>query len=162
PEQSLRRDIRASAPNQSSRFWPPIALALCIIAIFAVYWPAMHGGRLVDDNINITPPELRSASGLYRIWFDPSSTAQYYPLLQSVFWLEHKTWGDALLGYHLINVIWHSIASLLVYLVLSRLDLPGALLSAAIFAVHPVMVESVAWMSEQKNTLSTIFYLCAM
>ena len=91
-----------------------------------------------------------------------TATQQYYPLLHSIFWLEHKLWGDSTLGYHLVNLLWHLSAVSLFYLILVRLKIPGALLAAAIFAVHPVMVESVAWISEQKNTLSAVFYLSAM
>lgn len=122
----------------------------------------MHGGLVWDDDDNITRSELQSASGLYRIWFDPTATAQYYPLVHTVFWLEHKLWGNAYLGYHLVNVLWHTLAVGLLYLILTRLKIPGALLATAIFAVHPVMVESVAWMTEQKNTLSAVFYLGAL
>ena len=67
-----------------------------------------------------------------------------------------------MLGYHLINVLWHGIATVLVFANVRKLNIPGALLAAAIFALHPVMVESVAWVTEQKNTLSTVFYLGAM
>ena len=104
----------------------------------------------------------KCSGGLSRIWFELGATQQYYPLLHTAFWIEHKLWGDSLWGYHVINVLWHSIAVLLVYFVLQRLKVPGALLAVAIFALHPVMVESVAWISEQKNTLSAVFYLAAM
>ena len=104
-------------------------------------------------------PNSGPRTGLYRILFEVGTTQQYYPLLHSVFWFEHTLWGDAVLGYHLINLVWHSIAVVLVYAILKRLRIPGALLAAAIFAIHPVMVESVAWISEQKNTLSAVLYL---
>ncbi len=89
------------------------------------------------------------------------ATQQYYPLLHSAFWVEHKLWGDATLGYHLVNILLHAAAAVLVALILRRLAIPGAYLAAAIFALHPVQVESVAWITEQKNTLSAVFYLAA-
>ena len=75
-----------------------------VVAVFLVYQPAWHGGLLWDDDVHITRPELRSWHGLYRIWFDVGATHQYYPLLHSAFWVEHKLWGDATLGYHLVNI----------------------------------------------------------
>jgi tetratricopeptide (TPR) repeat protein len=136
-----------------------------LAAIVAIYWPARHGGLVWDDDANVNRPELQSLHGLYRIWFDPVATAadaQYYPVVHTAFWLEHKLWGDRYEGFHFVNIFWHSLAVLLVYAIVKRLQIPGALLAAAIFAVHPVMVESVAWMTEQKNTLSTVLYLSAM
>src|SRR4030042_6688856 len=115
-----------------------------------------------DDDMHVTRPELRSWQGLYRIWFDLGATQQYYPLLHSAFWVEHKLWGDAPYGYHLFNLLIHATVACLVYLVLRKLAVPGAYLAAAIFALHPVHVESVAWITEQKNTLSAVFYLGAM
>jgi len=106
--------------------------------------------------------ELRTAHGLGRIWADPGSTQQYYPLLHSAFWLEHRLWGDAVLGYHLANVLLHVVAALLVVAVMRRLALPGAWWGGFLFALHPVCVESVAWISEQKNTLSAVFCLGAL
>ncbi len=138
-----------------------VGVLLLILIAFA-YYPALHGGMLWDDEAHVTKPELRSAVGLYRIWFDIGATQQYYPLLHSAFWVEHKLWSDSTLGYHLINVLQHAMAAWLVYLALVRLKIPGAWFAAAIFAVHPIEVESVAWISEQKNTLSAIFYLAAM
>jgi tetratricopeptide (TPR) repeat protein len=100
--------------------------------------------------------------GLYRIWFEPGATAQYYPLVHTSFWIEHKLWGYSFPGYHLLNVFWHSLSVVLVYRIVTKLKAPGALLAGAIFAVHPVMVESVGWMTEQKNTLSTVLYLSSV
>ena len=125
------------------------------------YLPALDGGLLWDDAAHITRPELRSLHGLWRIWSDLGATQQYYPLLHSAFWIEYKLWGDALLAYHLANLLLHAAAACLVMLIMRRLGLPGAWLAALIFALHPVCVESVAWIAEQKNTLSTVFYLSA-
>ena len=132
-----------------------------LVAVFLAYQPAWQGGFIWDDDAHVTRPELRSWQGLYRIWFDIGATQQYYPLLHSVFWVEHKLWGDATLGYHLVNILLHAAAALLVALILRRLAIPGAYLAAAIFALHPVQVESVAWITELKNTLSAVFYLAA-
>jgi protein O-mannosyl-transferase len=140
-------------------WWP---LALVLLATCLAYLPAMRGGFIWDDDAHVTRSELRSAHGLNRIWFDLGATQQYYPLLHSAFWLEQKLWGDDPLGYHVVNLLLHCCVVCLVYAVLRRLAIPGALLAAAIFAVHPVEVESVAWITEQKNTLSALFYLGAM
>jgi tetratricopeptide (TPR) repeat protein len=138
-----------------------LAAVLIVCCTLLAYLPALDGGLLWDDAAHITRPELRSLHGLWRIWSDLGATQQYYPLLHSAFWMEYKLWGDALLGYHLTNLLLHAAAACLVMLIMRRLGLPGAWLAALIFALHPVCVESVAWIAEQKNTLSTVFYLSA-
>jgi tetratricopeptide (TPR) repeat protein len=135
------------------------ALMLCA-AVFA-YLPALRGGLLWDDNMHVTRADLRSLHGLWRIWFDLGATQQYYPLLHSAFWLEHRLWGDAVLGYHLTNVVLHAVSASLVVMIVRRLSLPGAWLAGFVFVLHPVCVEAVAWISEQKSTLSGVFYLAA-
>ena len=130
-----------------------------IAAVFLVYQPAWQGGFIWDDSGHVTRPELRSWYGLFRIWFDLGATQQYYPLLHSAFWVQYWLWGDATLGYHLVNILLHAMAAVMVALILRRLEIPGAFLAAAIFALHPVHVESVAWITELKNTLSAVFYL---
>ena len=135
--------------------------ALLFLAVFAAYAPALRGGFLWDDDGHVTRPDLRSLHGLGRIWFEVGATQQYYPVLHSAFWIEHRLWGDAPVGYHLVNVLLHAAAACLFALVLRRLAVPGAWLAGAIFALHPVCVESVAWISEQKNTLSLVCYLLA-
>ena len=130
-----------------------------IAAVFLVYQPAWQGGFIWDDDCFVTRPELRSWYGLFRIWFDLKATEGYYPLLHSAFWVQSWLWGDATLGYHLTNILLHAMAAVMVALILRRLEIPGAYLAAAIFALHPVHVESVAWISELKNTISAIFYL---
>ncbi len=140
-----------------------ICLGILLFAATVVaYWPALHGGLVWDDDAHVTRPELQSLRGLKRIWFEFGATQQYYPLLHSAFWLEHHLWGDSTFGYHLLNVVLHVTAACLFALILSELSIHGAWVGAFIFALHPVCVESVAWISEQKNTLSAVFYLLAM
>ncbi len=124
--------------------------------------PALNGQFLWDDDAHVTRPELRSVAGLARIWFEPGATRQYYPLLHTAFWVQHHLWGDAVFGYHLVSVLLHATSAILLWLILRRLEVQGAWLAAAIFAVHPVQVESVAWISEQKNTLSLTFFLASL
>src|SRR5206468_1807493 len=119
------------------------------------YLPAVRGGFIWDDDAHVTRPDLRSLHGLARIWLDPHATQQYYPLLHSAFWLEHRLWADDVVYYHLLNVLLHAINACLLARIVRQLSIPGAWLAAFIFALHPVCVESVAWITEQKNTLST-------
>jgi len=137
------------------------AWALLCCATLAAYWPALQGALLWDDAAHITKPDLWSWHGLWRIWFELGATQQYYPLLHSAFWVEHRIWGDAVLAYHLTNVALHAACACLVVLIARRLSLPGAWLAGFVFAVHPVCVESVAWISEQKSALSGFFCLAS-
>ncbi|MGD1098005.1 MAG: tetratricopeptide repeat protein [Bryobacteraceae bacterium] len=138
-----------------------VGALLLILVTLVVYLPALHGGLIMDDTRHITQPELRSLHGLWRTWFVPGATSQYYPLLHSAFWVEYRMWGDSVFGYHLVNVLFHGISACVVVMIVRRLALPGAWLAGFIFAVHPVCVNSVAWIAEQKSTLSAVFYLAA-
>jgi tetratricopeptide (TPR) repeat protein len=148
--------VRKFVQERPWLLWPAI-----LAAALAAYWPALRGGFVWDDTSHVTAAALRSWSGLGRIWFDLGATQQYYPLLHSAFWIEHRLWGDGVLGYHLVNVFLHAGAACLVVLIVRRLALPGAWLAGLVFALHPVCVEAVAWISEQKSTLSAVFYLSA-
>src|ERR1700728_4695142 len=135
------------------------SFVLIFCASMAAYWPALQGAMLWDDSEHVTPPELQSLRGLWRIWSERGVTQQYYPLLHSAFWIEHQLWGDSVLGYHLTNILLHALSACLVVMIVRILRLPGARLAGVIFALHPVCVEAVAWISEQKSTLSAVFYL---
>jgi tetratricopeptide (TPR) repeat protein len=135
-------------------------LILAVVTILA-YQPAWHGGLLWDDDNCTTPRELRSLDGLRRIWFQPRATAQYYPLLYTSYWIQQRLWGDSPSGYHLVNFLLHIGCVVLVLRILRFLKIPGAELATIIFALHPVNVETVAWIAERKNTLSGIFALAA-
>jgi tetratricopeptide (TPR) repeat protein len=135
-------------------------LILAAVTILA-YQPSWHGGLLWDDDNCTTPRELRSLDGLGRIWFQPRATAQYYPLLYTSYWVQQRLWGDSTTGYHLVNLLLHIGCVVLVLKILRFLRVPGAELAAMIFALHPVNVETVAWIAERKNALSGIFALAA-
>ena len=130
------------------------AAALAVLAA-VVCIPSLGGGYILDDDVNITDNvTLRSWDGLPRIWTEFGSTQQYYPVTYSTWWLEYRLWQLAPMGYHAVTAAAHVLAVVLVWRLLVVLRVPGAWLAAAIFAVHPVCVESVAWVTELKNTLS--------
>ncbi len=121
-------------------------LALILTAVtFVAYHPAWHGKPIWDDEDHIASPMLRSADGLARIWTQPGAAKQYYPLVHSVFWVEYHLWGDSTTGYHLLNILLHIFSALLLVRILRYLKIPDevAWLAGAIFALHPVQVESV-------------------
>ena len=151
--------IAGFLPSGLRRDW--LLGILLVVATILAYLPAWHAGFVWDDDQYMTPPELRSLHGLVRIWTQFEATKQYYPLFHTVFWVEHKIFGGAPAGYHWLNILLHASSALLLAAVLRRLKIPGAWLAAALFALHPVEVESVAWISELKNTLSVMFYLGA-
>ena len=128
---------------------------------FLAYRPAWHGQPLWDDGAHMTRAGLQSFEGLGRIWLEPGATQQYYPLTHTAFWIEHRLWGSETLGYHLVNIALHLVIALLLLRVLQALGIKGAYLAAAVFALHPVHVESVAWITELKNTLSGAFFVGA-
>src|SRR5437667_3087494 len=135
---------------------------LAALTIFA-YYPAWHGGFLWDDDDYIINNKLLTApDGWQRIWFSLDSPSQYFPLTYSTFRIEHALWGLNPTGYHWVNLLLHVANALLVWAVLARLKVPGAWLAAAVFALHPVQVESVAWISERKNVLMAFFFLLTL
>ena len=139
---------------------------LGLLALVAVaYFPALSGGFVWDDVIFAEEPVIHRWSGLWNIWFSPAdikNEGHYWPLVYTSFWLEHKLWGLAPLGYHLVNVLLHLVNVVLVWRLARRLSLAGAWAIAALFAVHPLHVESVAWVIERKDLLSAMFYLGAV
>src|SRR4029077_8252630 len=138
------------------------ALGLAAVTIFA-YRPAWNGGFLWDDDVYITNNGLLTApDGLRRIWFSLDSPSQYFPLVYTTFRVEHAVWGLDPTGYHWVNLLLHVGNALLVWLVLVRLKVPGAWLAGAIFALHPVQVESVAWITERKNVVMVFFFLLTL
>lgn len=141
-----------------------VLLALALVAItVTAYWPAMQSGGFIWDDADyiVENKTLRDVHGLKDIWMSPHATPQYYPLVHTMYWVEYRMWRLNPTGYHVTNVLLHTLASFLLWRVLRRLEVPGAWLVGAFFAVHPVHVESVAWITERKNVLSGVFYLGA-
>ncbi len=127
---------------------------------FLAYLPALHNGFIWDDDAWLMKNRtLYGWRGLHELWFNPLALQQYYPITGTVFWIEYQLWRFVPFGYHAVNVFLHAWNAVLFALVLRKLRLPAPWFAAAIFAVHPVMVESVAWITEMKNTLSTAFFL---
>ena len=133
---------------------------LLLLLVIVAYLPALRGQFIWDDNFHVTEClPLRSLAGLGRIWFEPGATQQFYPLTWTSFWIDYHLWGLHPFMYHAENILLHGINAILVWRILRRLNVPGAWLGAALFALHPVGVESVAWISERKNTLSGLYSL---
>lgn len=136
---------------------------LLVAATLLAYQPAWHAGFIWDDDEYVTNNPLLSApDGLQRIWFSLDSPSQYFPLTYTVFRIERSLWGLNSTGFHWVNILLHAANALLVWRLLRRLSVPGAWLAAAIFALHPVQVESVAWVTELKNVLSLFLFLPAL
>jgi tetratricopeptide (TPR) repeat protein len=154
------RDAPAS-PGFAAPTW---ALGLLLVGLTLVtYAPALENGFVWDDDDYVTANQtLESARGLWEIWRRPGAVPQYYPLTFTTLWLDYRLWGLEPFGYHLGNVLLHALNAVLLWRVLAALAVPGAWLGAAVFAVHPVHVESVAWITERKNVLSGAFFLAAL
>jgi Flp pilus assembly protein TadD len=145
----------------SKRDWF-FCLILAVVTILA-YQHTWRGGFLWDDDAYIINNELLTApDGWQRIWFSLDSPSQYFPLTYSTFRVEHALWGLNTTGYHWVNLLLHVGNALLVWTVLARLRVPGSWLAALIFALHPVQVESVAWITERKNVLMAFFFLLTL
>lgn len=156
-----RRALGGAFERISKSFWA--RTALLVLLTIAAYLPAMHGGFIWDDDVYVTNnPLLTAPDGLRRIWFSFDSPSQYFPLVYTTFRIERALWGLNPLGYHLVNLVLHIANALFVWRLLVRLSIPGAWLAAGIFALHPVQVESVAWITERKNVLMGIFFLLTL
>ena len=141
------------------------ACCLVLLTILA-YLPALDAGFIIDDSLYVTDDvRMETVAGLGRIWTEVVGREyqhQYYPLTSTAFWVQYQVWGDQPFGYHLVNVLLHAVNAVLLWRLLRRLELPGAWLAGAVFAVHPVHVQSVAWVAELKNVLSALLFLWSM
>jgi tetratricopeptide (TPR) repeat protein len=150
----------AIAPSPfAAKTW--LFAAALIIAVFLAYQSAWQGGFIWDDDDHLLNNPVLKPGGLLQTWV-PGSYLNYWPLTFTVYRLEFEMWGLNPLGFHLVNIALHAVSALLVWRILEHLRMPGALLAAAIFALHPVNVESVAWITQLKNTLSLTLTLVSV
>jgi tetratricopeptide (TPR) repeat protein len=166
PKKSSRKHIpRHKAVNYVSlkpHFWAPAGAAILALAVFIAYFPSLNGGFIWDDEILLTQNRLINApGGMHRIWCT-TDPIDYWPLTNTTFWIEWRLWEMHSTGCHVTNLVLHIAASLLIWTILRKLSIPGAFLAALIFALHPVNVESVAWIAQRKNTLSMLFFLLSI
>ena len=148
--------------DESSRWRWVASVGMIVGAVLLVYLPALRAGFVWDDEQLITAnPLLRTFSGLIEIW-SGGRTADYFPIANTAFWIEHHLFGDNPIGYHVLNIMLQATDAVLAWLVLRRLQIPGAWFAGLIFGIHPVQVESVAWISELKNVLAMFFMLLSI
>jgi hypothetical protein len=137
-------------------------ITLIVLLTAAAYLPAMNGRFIWDDEALVANNALvKAPDGLYRIWLS-SEPIDYWPLTNTSFWIEWRLWGTDTRGYHLTNLALHVAAAVFIWIILRRLSIPGGFFAALLFAVHPVNVESVAWVAQRKNTLAMVFFLLAI
>ncbi len=129
-----------------------------VAAVFLAYQPAWNGEFIFDDDVHLVYNPVLKTDGVAGAWV-PGTYINYWPLTFTVYRLEFEAWGLNPLGFHLVNIALHAISALLVWQVLVELGVPGAMVAAAIFALHPVNVESVAWIAQLKGLLSLLFGL---
>ncbi|HUW84719.1 MAG TPA: tetratricopeptide repeat protein [Phycisphaerae bacterium] len=150
---------QAREPSRPRTASPPEWAGVIVLLVVAAYVPALTAGfAITDDRAIVANPRLTESDGLWRIWFSGESE-QYQPLTYTTFWLERRLWGLRSAGYHWVNVALHAANAVLVWLILRKVGVRAAPVAALLFALHPINVESVAWIYERKNVLSGLFYL---
>lgn len=158
----VKNKVASSTRRWDEWHWP-LAFVIFIAIAIIVYLPGLSGGFVWDDdNYVFDNYQLRSVGGLWRIWTQLGAVAQYYPAVFTSFWLEYHLWKLWAPGYHKVNVFIHGCNAALLYLFLRKLKPALAFPVALLFVAHPVMVESVQWITERKNTLSMAFYMAAL
>ena len=162
-QNETRHDALGVEPVRgTARFWTLAGVLLICGLSLLTYAPALHGDFMLDDDRYLTnTPLIASADGLYRIWFT-TEALDYWPMAYTSFWFEWRLWGRHPLGYHVVNLALHVSITLLLWLVLRRLSIPGAFLAALLFSIHPVNVVAVAWISQRKTLLAALFLLLSI
>jgi len=156
------RQTRQRPPRSVLPFRSLAAAALLVAVTSVAYYPALSGGFILDDDSLLTDnPLIKAADGLYRFWCT-TEAQDYWPVPSTTLWIEWRLWGMHSAGYHVTNLVLHLVSAGLIWLTLQRLSIPGAFLAALLFAVHPVNVESVAWIAQRKNLLALLFFLLSV
>jgi protein O-mannosyl-transferase len=159
-QSSRDRPVGIHSPNQ--RLYVVLGAVVIAVAVFLAYLPSINGGFIFDDDKLLTNNvHIRSSDGLYKFWCT-TEELDYWPVTYTTLWIEWRLWGMSPTGYHVTNLVLHIIESLLIWLILRKLSIPGAFLAAMLFAVHPVNVESVAWISQRKNMMAMLFFLLSI
>ncbi len=136
-----------------------LTTGLLFFCIVIIYLPALNAGFIwTDYTWSIENPIVKDPEGLWKIWFEPGATIQYYPILFTSFWLDYRIFETDPFGYHAINIILHFVNTIILWKILFKLKLKGAPWIAAIWAIHPVQVETVAWIMERGNLLGIFFF----
>ncbi|MFC1498007.1 tetratricopeptide repeat protein [Verrucomicrobiota bacterium] len=133
-----------------------LGVVLILLAVLAVNIPAVKAEFIWDDDTHVTSNLITKQGGLYDSWFSRKQS-NYWPVTWTFFWVQWKLWGMSPAGYHIVTVLLHGICAVLVWITLRKLRIPGAWLAALLFAIHPVNVETAAWITQQKNILSMFF-----
>jgi hypothetical protein len=157
------QDHAGRAPSHAREMWRVCCQSIVIIGLtFLAYLPVLSGGFIWDDDRYLTEnPLIWEEGGLHRIWFSMESK-DYYPVLYTALWLESRLWEKNPAPYHAFNIALHAAVALLLWRLLTALGVPGAYYSGLLFALHPINVESVAWISQQKNTLAMFLFLASV
>jgi protein O-mannosyl-transferase len=136
--------------------------AIIAVAVFLAYFPSINGGFVLDDELYVTNTKVINASdGLYRIWCT-TEPVDYWPMSNSTLWIEWRLWELNSTGYHVTNLILHVAAALFIWIILRKMSIPGAFFAAIVFALHPVNVQSVAWIAQLKNMMAMLFFLLSI
>jgi tetratricopeptide (TPR) repeat protein len=136
--------------------------AVIVLLTVVAYLPALRCGFVWDDDDHLTAnPAMTAPHGLRMIW-SSLAVSRYYPLTLTSFWVQRRLWDLNPLPYHAVNIALHAANAVLVFVLLRRLRAPGAWAAAALWALHPVCVESAAWVTELKNTQSGLFFFLAL
>lgn len=139
-----------------------LQIFLIVLLCLITYGPSLQNGFIWDDDVYVhANPWLEKTEGLKAIWFT-HKMPQYYPIVFTTFWIEHKLWGFNPFGYHVVNLIFHILNTLLLFWIVRKLYPRVAFAVALLFAIHPIQVETVAWVTECKNLLALLFFLLAM
>ncbi len=162
PKESLVSIGREDAPtSHSSGLWVGLFAAALVAAVFLAYQPAWRGEFTWNDDTDVLENPVLRPGGLAKVWV-PGGYLNYWPLTFTAYWLQFKMWGLNPTGFHVVNIAVHAISALLVWRILVQLRVPGAMFAAAIFALHPVNVESVAWITQLKGLLALLLGLVSV
>ena len=157
-----QKRVREPSFSHPTAYGAVAVVALLLLLAFFVYWPSLRGGFILDDDLLLTDSQLiHDSDGLYKFWFTTQAT-DYWPVSNSILWIEWRMWGTNPTGYHVVNVALHGFNCVLIWLILRRLQVLLPFVGAILFLVHPVNVEAVAWIAQCKTVASALFFLLSI